>query len=1099
MKKTAALILSVLFVFSLAGWSRKTEAGSGNAAPDKTPLLTAEILSGLAFRNIGPAVMSGRISDIVIHPKRRATWYVAAGSGGVWKTENAGTTWTPVFDGQSSYSIGCLALDPVRPEIVWVGTGENVSGRHVGYGDGVYKSLNGGKTWTNMGLKNSEHIARILIDPRDPDVVYAAAEGPLWSPGGERGLFKSVDGGRTWTPSLIISADTGVASAEFDPGDPDILYAAAYQRRRSVAAFLGGGPESGIYKSEDAGKTWRKLSVGLPKGDMGKIGLAVSPHDPRVVYATIEASPEERGFYRSADRGESFEKRNSYLSGGTGPHYYQEIFADPNVFDRVYQMDYWLQVTDDGGRTFRSVPEKNKHGDNHALAFLPGDPDYLLNGSDGGVYETRDGGRTWRFFENLPVTQVYKLALDNDLPFYNVHGGTQDNGSQLGPSRTLNANGIANFDWTITFGADGYACAIDPVDPDTVYLEWQEGHLLRYDRKSHETIPISPAPEPGEPALRFNWDSPVLISPHSPARLYYAGQHVWRSDDRGDSWRRISPDLTRNIFRLAQPLMGKTWSVDALWDHGAMSLFSTITTLSESPLAEGLIYAGTDDGLIQVTEDGGKSWRKIDRLPGVPEYFFVNEIKASRTDRDTVFAAVDVHKTGDYRPSLLRSDDRGRTWISISGDLPARTIVWAVAQDPVKKDLLFAGTEFGVFVTLDGGKRWLKMAGGVPTISFRDLEIQEREGDLVGASFGRGFFVLDDYSPLRRIDETVLSRPAALFPVKKALSYIPRRPIDSPDKGCLGETFFTAPNPPFGAIFTYYLKDGLKPAAQARRDEEARLFKEGKPVSFPGWDVLRKEEDEEKPEIILTVAAADGSVVRRLAGPAGPGFHRIAWDLRYPAVEPTRLESAVRDPWDTEPMGPLVVPGTFSVSLAKKIDGVLIPLAGPETFTVESLTLASLPEKDKAALLAFQEKAGGLQRAMMGAGEAADSALRSLAYVRKALLDTPAADPRLAETARAIETGIREALRELIGDMTIMRRSEARTPSLLDRVSRQLGSTGPLTETAKKDYAVAAGAFGAVLEKLRGLIDGDLRRLGEALEAAGAPWTPGRPVPVWKK
>jgi BNR/Asp-box repeat. len=361
-KKTAALILSVLFVFSLAGWSRKTEADSGKAVPDKTPLLTSEILSGLAFRNIGPAVMSGRISDIVIHPKRRATWYVAAGSGGVWKTENAGTTWTPVFDGQSSYSIGCLALDPVRPEIVWVGTGENVSGRHVGYGDGVYKSLNGGTTWTNMGLKNSEHIARILIDPRDPDVVYAAAEGPLWSPGGERGLFKSVDGGRTWTPSLIISAATGVASAEFEPGDPDILYAAAYQRRRSVAAFMGGGPESGIYKSEDAGKTWRKLSVGLPKGDMGKIGLAVSPLDPRVVYATIEASPEERGFYRSADRGESFEKRNSYLSGGTGPHYYQEIFADPNVFDRVYQMDYWLQVTDDGGRTFRTVPEKTSTG-----------------------------------------------------------------------------------------------------------------------------------------------------------------------------------------------------------------------------------------------------------------------------------------------------------------------------------------------------------------------------------------------------------------------------------------------------------------------------------------------------------------------------------------------------------------------------------------------------------------------------------------------------------------------------------------------------------------------------------------------------------------
>ncbi|MCX6565036.1 MAG: glycosyl hydrolase [Candidatus Aminicenantes bacterium] len=1099
MKKTAAFILSALLVFSLSGWGQNTKPGTKQAAPEKQNLVTSELLSGLVFRNIGPAVMSGRISDIVIHPKRKSTWYVAAGSGGVWKTENAGTTWTPVFDGQPSYSIGCISLDPVNPEIVWIGTGENVSGRHVGYGDGVYKSLNGGKTWTNMGLKNSEHIARILIDPRNSAVIYVAAEGPLWSPGGERGLYKTVDGGKTWTLSLEISKDTGVTSAEFDPANPDILYAAAYQRRRSVAAFMGGGPESGIHKSEDAGKTWRKLSVGLPKGDIGKIGLAVSPFDPRVVYATIEASPEERGFYRSADRGESFEKRNSYISGGTGPHYYQEIFADPTVFDRVYQMDPGLMVTDDGGKTFHRVDEKNKHGDNHAMAFLPGDSDYILNGCDGGVYETRDGGRTWRFFENLPVTQIYKVALDNALPFYDVHGGTQDNGSQLGPSRTLNANGISNFDWTITYGADGYASAIDPVDPNTIYLEWQEGNLLRYDKKSHETVRISPSPGAGEPPLRFNWDSPVIVSPHSHNRIYYASQCVWKSDDRGDSWTQISPDLTRNIFRLSRPILGKTWSIDALWDHGAMSMFSTISTISESALAEGLIYAGTDDGLIQVTEDGGKSWRKIDRLPGVPENFFVNEIKASRTDKDTVFAVVDSHKTGDYSPYLLRSDDRGRTWVSIAGDLPARTIVWTVAQDFVKKDLLFAGTEFGIFNTLDGGKRWLKMTGGLPTISFRDIEIQERENDLVGASFGRGFFILDDYSPLRLIDEAALSRPAQIFPVKKALSYIPLRPIDSSGKGCLGETFFTAPNPPFGAVFTYYLKDGLKPAARARRDEEAKLLKEGKDVTFPGWDTLRKEENEEKPEIVLTVAAEDGSIVRRLTGPAEAGIHRVAWNLRYPAVDPTQLESAFREAWEYAPVGPLAVPGTFTVSLAKKIDGTLIPLGEPQSFTVESLALASLPEKDKAALLAFQKKSGELQRAMLGAASAADDALKTMAYIRKALLDTPGADPKLAEAARAIETGIREALRVLVGDFTVMRRSEARTPSLMDRVSGQLGSTGPITATVKKDYEIAADGFGAVLEKLRGLIDGDLRKLGEAMEAAGAPWTPGRTLPVWKK
>ncbi|MBN1938248.1 MAG: glycosyl hydrolase, partial [Candidatus Aminicenantes bacterium] len=802
---------------------------------------------------------------------------------------------------------------------------------------------------------------------------------------------------------------------------------------------------------------------------------------------------------RSADRGESFEKRNAFISGGTGPHYYQEIFADPNVFDRVYQMNPGLMVTHDGGKTFVRVPEANKHGDNHAMAFLPGKPDYILNGSDGGVYETHDGGNTWRFFENLPVTQFYKIALDNAQPFYNVHGGTQDNGSQLGPSRTLNGNGITNADWTLTFGADGYASAVDPSDPNTIYLEYQEGNLFRYDKKSHETIYVSPRPEPGEPPLRFNWDSPVLVSPHAHTRIYYASQYVWRSEDRGDSWTRISPDLTRNIFRLAEPIMGRTWSADALWDHGAMSQFSTIATLSESPLVEGLLYAGTDDGHIQATEDGGKTWRKTDRLPGVPDHFFVNEVKASPVEPDVVFAAVDSHKTGDYKPYLFRSNDRGRTWTSISGDLPDRTIVWAVAQDKVKKDLIFAGTEFGIYASLDGGKRWLKLSGGLPTISFRDLEIHERESDLVGASFGRGIYILDDYSPLRTLDEEGLARPAALFPVKKALSYIPMRTIDSNGKGCLGDTFFLAPNPPYGAVFTYYLKDGLKPAAKARRDEESKLLKEGKAVTFPGWDVLRKEEMEEKPEIILTVAAEDGSVVRRISAPAAAGLHRIAWNLRYSPVNPTRLEEGFREMWESGPQGPLVVPGNFSVSLAKKVDGELIPLAGPVPFVVESLGLASLPEKDKAALLAFQKKAGELQRAMLGASAAAREALRSLAFVKKALLDTPKADPKLGERARTIETGIKDALLILTGDETKYRLYEPQPPSLLDRISLQTDATGPITANAKKDYEIAAAGFGQVLEKLRGLIEGDLRKLGAELEAAGAPWTPGRGLPVWKK
>jgi photosystem II stability/assembly factor-like uncharacterized protein len=1121
MKKAIVIAIAILLITSAAAWAQnaaqtvakttdkpgiKAEvkaaakpAAKPDAKAEKKGLLTSEVLAGLEFRNIGPALMSGRISDIAIHPKNRNVWYVCAGSGGVWKTENGGTTWTPIFDSQPSYSIGCVTLDPRNPEIVWVGTGENVSGRHVGFGDGVYKSLNAGKTWTNMGLGKSEHIGRILVDPRNSNVVYVAAEGPLWSAGGERGLYKTTDGGKTWTLSLEISKDTGVTSAELDPSNPDVLYAAAYQRRRSVAAFMGGGPESAIYKSEDAGRTWRKLTVGLPAGDKGKIGLAVSPIDPRVVYATVEAGPEEKGFYRSADRGESFEKRNSYTSGGTGPHYYQEIFADPNVFDRVYQMDPEMMVTGDGGRTWRPVGEQSKHGDNHALAFLPGEPDYLLDGSDGGLYESRDGGKTWRFFENLPVTQFYKLALDNALPFYNVHGGAQDNGSQIGPSRTLNGNGISNFDWAMTYGADGYASAIDPTDPNVVYVEWQEGNLLRYDRRSQETVYISPKPAPGDPPLRFNWDSPVVISPFSNKRVYYASQFVWRSDDRGDSWTKISPDLTRGIFRLEQKIMGRQWSVDALWDHGSMSMFSTITTVSESPLAEGLIYAGTDDGLIQVTEDGGKAWRKVEKITGVPDDFFVNQIKASKHDKDTVYAAVDSHKTGDYKPYLLMSADRGRTWKNIAGDMPQRNLVWSLAQDGVKKDLLFAGTEFGIYATVDGGKKWVKLGGGVPTISFRDIEVQAREGDLVGASFGRGFFVLDDYAPLRAVSEESLAREAILFPARKALMYVPLKPIDSNGKGCLGETFYLAPNPPFGAVFTYYLKESQKTGAEARREEEQKLIKDGKPVPFPGWDKIRKEEQEEKPAIVITVTDEAGQVVRRVTGPATAGMHRVAWDLRYPAVEPTQLESPQRQAWEWNPVGPLVVPGTFTVTLGKKVDGALTPLGEPQKVMVESLGLASLEEKDKKALLDFQQKAGELQRAMMGAGGAAEETLKNIQYMKKAFLDTPKADPKLGAKVRVVETRIQDSLRTLFGDMTVRRRSEAVSPSLMDRVSAQLGSTVPITATVKRDYEIAADGFGKVLEDLRTTIEVDLRKLGDELEAAGAPWTPGRGLPVWKK
>jgi photosystem II stability/assembly factor-like uncharacterized protein len=738
------------------------------------PRLSSATFEGLKLRNIGPALMSGRIADIALQPGDNSVWYVAVGSGGVWKTVNSGTTWTPLFDNESAYSIGCVTVDPSNPHVVWVGTGEDVGGRHVGFGDGVYRSRDGGAHWENLGLKESQHITKILVHPGDSDVVWVAAQGPLWSKGGERGVYKTTDAGGTWKKVLGGGEWTGASSLVMDPRDPDVLYAATWQHHRTVAAYLGGGPESGIHRSTDGGETWEELTEGLPEGNMAKIGLAISPQDPDVLYAAIELDRATGGVYRSTDRGSSWEKRSDAVAGGTGPHYYQELYASPHAFDRIYLVDVRMQISEDGGRTFRRMSETDKHSDNHSLAFRADDPDYLLVGTDGGIYESFDLAKTWRFVANLPVTQFYKVAVDDAEPFYSVYGGTQDNSTQGGPSRTDAVNGIRNADWVITLGGDGHQPATEPGNPDIIYSESQQGHINRVDRITGETVHIQPQPEPGDPPERFNWDAPILVSPHSPTRLYYASQRVWRSDDRGDSWRPVSGDLTRDQDRMLLPLMERQWSWDSPWDMKAMSHYSTITSLAESPKVEGLLYAGTDDGLLQVSGDGGETWRRIEvgSMSGVPATAFVNDVKADLHEPDTVYVALDNHKYGDLAPYLVKSTDRGVTWTSIAGDLPDRHLVWRVVQDHVRSNLLFTATEFGIFFTVDGGTRWVKLSGDVPTISFRDLAIQRRENDLVGASFGRGFFVLDDYTALREIDEAALQEEALLFPTRRAWWYI---------------------------------------------------------------------------------------------------------------------------------------------------------------------------------------------------------------------------------------------------------------------------------------------------------------------------------------
>lgn len=1056
--------------------------------------------TGLAFRSIGPAMISGRISDIAVHPKDHGTWYVTAASGNVWKTTNYGTSWTPIFDTQGSYSIGCVTLDPNDPGVVWIGTGENNSQRSVAYGDGVYKSVDGGKTFENVGLKGSEHIGKILVDPRNSNVVWVAAQGPLWNDGGDRGLYKSVDGGKTWELSLKISERTGVSDVVMDPRNPDVMLASAYQRRRHVWTLINGGPESGLHKSVDGGKTWKKLEGGLPSGDVGRIGLAISPVNPDTVYALVEAADKGSGCYRSRDGGWSWEKRSDYSP--TSPQYYQELIADPKLEDRVYSMDTWMQVSEDGGKTFRKVGERFKHVDNHALWIDPQEVDHMIAGCDGGVYWTRDRGATWNWIANLPLAQFYKVAVDNAAPFYNVYGGTQDNNTVGGPVRTRTAHGIVNSDWYITVGGDGFQAAIDPTNPDIVYSQWQHGNLVRYDRKTGETVDVQPQPGPGEPPLRWNWDSPLVVSPHSPTRLYFAAQRLFRTDDRGNTWSPVSPDLTRQLDRNKLPVMGRVWSVDSVAKNNSTSFYGNLVALSESPKREGRLAVGSDDGLIQVTDDDGKSWTKIDSFPGVPERSYVSRVLWSLHDADVLYATFDNHKMGDYKPYVLRSTNLGKSWAAIAGNLPERGTVYAIVEDPVKRDLLFAGTEFGVFFTVDGGKAWVQLKGGIPTTQARDLAIQEREGDLVVASFGRGFYVLDDLSPLREVSESALSSgEALLYPVKDAWMFVPSSPFGGDDKASFGDAFFTAPNPPQGAVFTYYLRDGYKSLRDQRREAEKEKAKKGEDVFYPSWDDLRKEDREEAPAIVLTVTDEDGQVVRRVEGPTAAGFQRVAWDLRYPTFEPTRLTPPDDDPFSPKPVGPLAAPGTYRVALAKRIGGTLTPLGEPRTFKAVPLGEASLPGPDREALLTFQRKTGRLQRAVMGAIRSAGEAQTRIDHLEKSLADAPGADPKLAEDVRAIEGRLKDLRVQLTGDDTVARRSEPTPPSIVDRVQQVVNghwyATTDATQTHRRNYEIAAGQFAPVLEKLRGLVLVDLKRVEDEAEKAGAPWTPGR-VPEWK-
>lgn len=1099
MKFVSALLLtlSLLFIHSISFAQNKSKKDTAKA--DAKDPFQAASFSGLQFRSIGPALVSGRIVDLAVNPNNHSEYYVAAAAGGVWKTTNAGVTYTPVFDDQASFSIGCITLDPNNTNVVWVGTGENNNQRVAAYGDGVYKSEDGGKSWKNMGLTKSEHIGRIVVDPNNSDIVYVAAYGPLWSDGGERGIYKTTDGGKTWKAVLTVSPYTGFNEVHMDPRNSNVLYATAHQRQRKVFTYIGGGPESALYKSTDGGNTWSKSMKGLPTGvDLGRMGLAVSPVNPDYVYAIVEAADNKGGVYLSTNRGASWEKRSSYTTSG---NYYQELFCDPKDIDRIYAVNVFMQVSDDGGKTFHNLGEKSKHVDNHVIWIDPGNTRHMLVGCDGGLYETYDAAQNWNFKANLPITQFYKVSLDNSLPFYYVYGGTQDNFSLGGPSRTVSANGIVNSDWFITNGGDGFESQADYADPNIVYAESQYGGLVRFDRRTGQSIDIRPVEPVNDTPYRWNWDAPLLISQHNHKRLYFGSNRLFRSNDQGNTWQVLSPDLSRKIDRNKLAVMGKVWSVDAVAKNQSTDIYGQLTTIAESPVDENVLYAGTDDGLIHVTTNGGKSWTQIDNIPGVPERTYVNMIIASHHNKNVAYAAFNHHRYGNFKPYLFRTKDAGKTWTAIQNNLPERGTVYCMAEDHQNPDLLFAGTEFGVYFSIDGGAQWIQLKGGLPTISVKDMEIQKRENDLVVATFGRGYYVLDDYTPLRNLKKADLEKTAFIAPVKTSLEFVESMPLGIRGKGFQGESYWSTPNPKPGAVFTYYLKEELKTLREKRQAAEQARVKAGLPAFYPSIDSLRMEDLQPSPYLLFTITDEEGKTVRRLRTPAKKGMSRISWDFRTDPKGAVNFTSFDEENVFASPeVGILVLPGNYKVSLSKFEDSIFTQLVPPQPFTVEALNSTQMTAADKKLLYDFGKKVSEFYRVVDGTNAYRMELMTKLRYMKEAALQTPSLDPSTMKVLLGLERRLMETDRKLNGDATLTKREFEAPTSIRSRIGDimqgVITTTIAPTNTFMNSYKDAVAEFTPLLNEIKAVGE-EIRRLETLLEQNGAPYTPGR-IPEWK-
>ena len=1069
------LFTLALFTASLAFAQKKTPT------PIEKPPFDAGTVGALSFRMVGPALTSGRVVDIAVHPTNKDTWYVAAAAGGVWLTVNHGITFEPIFDNYGSYSIGCLAIAPSNPNTVWVGSGENNNQRSVSYGDGIYKSVDGGKSFTNMGLKNTEHIGKIVVHPTNENIIWVAAYGPLWSSGGERGVYKTTDGGATWTRTLFVSEHTGISEIAIDPNNPDILYAAAHQRRRHEYTYIGGGPESGLYKSTDGGATWKEINSGLPKGDMGRVGLAVSPADANVVYAIVEARYNKGGVFRSSNKGETWSKQGSFSTSG---NYYQEIICDPKDVNKVFAMDTYMHHSTDGGKNFEPTGEKNKHVDNHCIWIDPSNTNHWLVGCDGGLYETYTHAKEWSFYGNLPIIQFYKVATDNAVPFYNIYGGTQDNNSMGGPAATNNVAGILNSDWFITNGGDGFESATDWSNPNITYAQAQYGWLVRYDRASGEKVPIQPMPAVGEPGYRWNWDAPLIVSKHDASTLYFAANKLFKTTNKGDDWQTISPDLTQQIDRNEIEVMGQVWTIDAVMKNASTTVYGNIVALDESPKKKGLLYVGTDDGLVQVSENDGQTWTKYLTFPGVPLNTRVNMLTASVHQENVVYACFNAQRQGDFKPYVLKSSDKGKTWVNIAANLPVRGTVYCLKQDPVVENLLFVGTEFGAYFSTDGGSNWTKLAG-LPTIAVYDLDIQEREVDLVAATFGRGFYVLDNYTPLRTLSKENLSQKAHLFPVKDALLYIQADPLGLDGTGFQGHNMWAAQNPSFGATFTLHIKDVPSTLVSTRQQKEKELEKEKKDVSYPSFETLRAEALDEAAKLIWIISDAQGTEIRRLTSSPQKGIVRQQWDLRKTTTNPV-------GGWGR---GPLVVPGTYQLKVLMLHNGQTEELVANTTFVVKGLNNQTLLAKDQTELNAFRAEVAELNRQVSGAEKRFDELNEELSIVEKAVLNYPNTDLELLKEVRALKVLKAELRLQLSGDELRTKHEFEAAPSFTSRLGMleyQLAeNTTGVSKNHRANYAMVVQEYATFKTNLKAY-QARVIALHSALEKAQIPYTKSR-------